>query len=213
MEDSNPGHKLRALVVDDNEANRAFASAAMEDECFDVEAAASANEALALFETFQPDCVLLDVRMPDKDGFAACRELRALPGGRSSAVVFLTAARNAETFDLAVAAGADDFITKPVMANELVARVCSAVRRKTLSRAALALHSIFNRHRLEIARHQASNEGTPEERATLRALDELSDYVERLVELSGDLTRGALEESLAGQSEPLEHRPLLESRP
>jgi CheY-like chemotaxis protein len=55
----------------------------------------------------------MDVRMPRVDGIKACEQIRAFPGGRDIAVVFVSAQRDVETFDRALAAGGDDFLTKP----------------------------------------------------------------------------------------------------
>lgn len=89
----------RILVVDDNAQNRALVEATLEDEGYEVTSASGGREALVGFAAAPPDCVLLDVRMPDLDGFATCRALRALPGGAETPVVFLTALRDVDTFD------------------------------------------------------------------------------------------------------------------
>jgi signal transduction histidine kinase len=66
--------------------------------------------------------------MPRLDGIEACKRIRALPGGRDTAIIFVTAQRDVDTFDRAVAAGGDDFITKPFRPNELIVRVETALR-------------------------------------------------------------------------------------
>src|SRR5258708_38562037 len=81
------------LVVDDNEANRSLARHTLEDEGYRVVTANGGAEAIVAFERDRPDCVLLDVRMPDVDGFAVCERIRALPSGADTPVVFLTALR------------------------------------------------------------------------------------------------------------------------
>jgi CheY-like chemotaxis protein len=124
--------KTCVLVVDDNEQNRALAKATLEAEDYDVVLAASGAEALSAFEARQPDCVLLDVRMPVMDGLETCRRLRGLPGGQAVPVLFLTAARDVDTFDAALAAGGDDFLTKPVQPTEMVLRVQAAVKLRDL---------------------------------------------------------------------------------
>jgi two-component system sensor histidine kinase/response regulator len=116
------------LVVDDNEANLALARNVLEDEGYRVVLATGGAEALASFEAEHPDCILLDVRMPDLDGFAVCERIRALPGGSEIPVVFLTAQRDVDTFDRALRAGGDDFLTKPVRPTELALRVQCALR-------------------------------------------------------------------------------------
>lgn len=116
------------LVVDDNEANRALAKNTLEDEGYAVVVATGGSDAVAVFATSPADCVLLDVRMPDMDGFTVCERIRALPQGADTPVIFLTALRDVDTFDRALRAGGDDFVTKPVRPTELVIRVQSALK-------------------------------------------------------------------------------------
>lgn len=118
----------KILVVDDNEQNRALAEATLESEGHAVTLAQSGEEALRALEQGAFDCVLLDVRMPGLDGFAVCERIRALPGGAEVPIIFLTALRDVETFDRALAAGADDFLTKPVRPTELIVRVQSVLK-------------------------------------------------------------------------------------
>ena len=152
------GRNIRVLVVDDNQQNRALAKATLEAEACDVVLAASGPEALASLEAFSPDCVLLDVRMPGMDGFETCRRLRALPAGAQVSVLFLTAARDVETFDAALAAGADDFLTKPIQPAEMVLRVQSAVRMRSLDVSNQQLFGLLKRQRDDLLRLQLQKE-------------------------------------------------------
>jgi signal transduction histidine kinase len=120
------GHTV--LVVDDNPENRALAQATLEDEGVRVLLANDAASALAAFDRERPTCILLDIRMPGVDGIEACKRFRALPGGHDVAIIFVTAQRDVETFDRAIEAGGDDFITKPFRPAELVVRVQTALR-------------------------------------------------------------------------------------
>jgi signal transduction histidine kinase len=121
------GRPAKILVVDDNEANRALAQSTLDDEGYTVVLANDGAEGIAAFERERPDCVLLDVRMPGIDGFAACKAMRALPLGEETPILFLTALRDVDTFDRAMLAGGDDFLTKPVRPTELVVRVQTAL--------------------------------------------------------------------------------------
>lgn len=128
MEDIETKRPLRVLVVDDNEANRALAQETLEDEGYLVLLARDGEEALAAMASSPaPDCVLLDVRMPKMDGFEVCERLRAMPQVGETPVIFLTALRDIDTFDRALRAGGDDFLTKPVRPTELVVRVKTAL--------------------------------------------------------------------------------------
>jgi two-component system, sensor histidine kinase and response regulator len=146
------------LVVDDNEANRSLALHTLEDEGYRVVLATGGEEAIALFERERPDCVLLDVRMPGLDGFAVCERMRALPGGAETPIVFLTALRDIETFDRALRAGGDDFLTKPVRPTELVIRVQSALRLRRLSDELREHYTLLKRQRDDLVRLQLQKE-------------------------------------------------------
>lgn len=122
----------KILVVDDNEANRLLAQSTLEDEGYNVRLANGGAEAIAAFESEPPDCILLDVRMPGVDGFTACERIRAMPGGAETPILFLTALRDVDTFDRALLAGGDDFLSKPVRPSELVVRVQTALKVRRL---------------------------------------------------------------------------------
>jgi two-component system sensor histidine kinase/response regulator len=136
----------KVLVVDDNAENRALAHATLDDEGYAVVLASSGEEALLAFEREPFDCILLDVRMPGMDGFEVCSRIRALPAGAHVPIVFLTALRDVDTFDRALRAGGDDFLTKPVRPTELVVRVQGALR--------LGKLSVELRESYEVMRHQ-----------------------------------------------------------
>jgi two-component system sensor histidine kinase/response regulator len=151
-------HLPKVLVVDDNEQNRALAQAALEGEEMSVLLATNGEDGVALFQREQPDCVLLDVRMPGLDGFGACERIRALPGGPETPIIFLTALRDVDTFDRALRAGGDDFLTKPVRPTELIVRVQGALRLRRLSVELRNHYEVVRRQRDDLMRLQLQKE-------------------------------------------------------
>jgi signal transduction histidine kinase len=146
------------LVVDDNDANRALAQHTLEDEGYRVVLANGGAAGVASFESEHPDCVLLDVRMPDMDGFAVCERIRALPSGSETPVLFLTAQRDVDTFDRALRVGGDDFLTKPIRPTELVVRVQSALKLRRLSVELREHYDLLKHQRDDLLRLQLQKE-------------------------------------------------------
>src|SRR3954466_11727665 len=120
----------RILVVDDISANVKLLEARLTAEYFDVVTAMSGPEALAMCRAAQCDIVLLDVMMPDMDGFEVCRRLKADPVTHHIPVIMVTALDQPADRVRGLEAGADDFLTKPVSETALIARVRSLVRLK-----------------------------------------------------------------------------------
>src|SRR5262245_42559056 len=123
----------RVLVVDDVLANVKLMEARLTAEYFDVVTAMSGPEALAICRAAQCDIVLLDVMMPDMDGFEVCRRLKADPMTLHIPVIMVTALDQPADRVRGLEAGADDFLTKPVSEIALLARVRSLVRLKLVS--------------------------------------------------------------------------------
>jgi signal transduction histidine kinase len=147
-----PGPPPVVLVVDDNEANRSLARDTLEDEGYRVVLAGNGQEGVEAFARESPDCVLLDVRMPGLDGFEVCRQLRGLKGGMEAPILFLTAHRDVDTFDQALRAGGDDFLTKPVRPTELVVRVQTALKLRRVGAELREQYVVLKRHRDELLR-------------------------------------------------------------
>ncbi|HEX5060868.1 MAG TPA: response regulator [Kofleriaceae bacterium] len=146
------------LVVDDNAENRALAEATLEDEGYRVVLANDGEQAVAAFTRESPECILMDIRMPVLDGIGACERIRALPGGEAVAIIFLTAQRDVETFDRALAAGGDDFITKPFRPSELVVRVQTALRLRRIAAERSELFAQIKQQRDQLQRLQLQKE-------------------------------------------------------
>ncbi|WP_318656335.1 response regulator transcription factor [Spongiactinospora rosea] len=118
--------EARLLVVDDEPNIRELLSASLRYSGFEVIAASDGHEAVALAERVRPDLVVLDVMLPDLDGFAVAKRLRA--GGRRMPVVFLTARDGTDDKVHGLGVG-DDYVTKPFSLEEVVARIRAVLRR------------------------------------------------------------------------------------
>jgi len=123
----------RVLVVDDVAANVKLLEARLSAEYFDVVTAMSGQEALAICERAECDLVLLDVIMPDMDGFEVCRRLKTNPATHHIPVVMVTALDQPSDRVRGLEAGADDFLTKPISELALIARVRSLARLKMVT--------------------------------------------------------------------------------
>jgi two-component system cell cycle response regulator len=123
----------RVLVVDDVPANVKLLEARLSAEYFDVTTAHCGAEALAICERAECDIVLLDVMMPDMDGFEVCRRLKSSPATHHLPVVMVTALDQPSDRVRGLDAGADDFLTKPVSDVALIARVRSLSRLKMVT--------------------------------------------------------------------------------
>jgi len=146
------------LVVDDNEANRSLVRHTLEDEGYRVVVASGGAEAIAAFQREPIDCIVLDVRMPEMDGFTVCERVRQLAHGPETPVIFLTALRDVETFDRALRAGGDDFLTKPVRPTELLARVETALELRRMRVELRAHYMLLKRQRDDLQRLQLQKE-------------------------------------------------------
>ena len=121
----------RLLLVDDEENLRSMLAAALSHSGFEVFVATNGREAITMTKEILPDLVLLDVMMPDLDGFEVCRRLRAeyvkVP------IIFLTARDETHDKVRGLTTGGDDYLVKPFSLEELVARVEAVLRRSGLA--------------------------------------------------------------------------------
>lgn len=152
------------LVVEDEDHLAAGLKLNLELEGYHVEVAASAREASALLVGRSFDTILLDVMLPDIDGFELCRRLRA--AGNHTPVIMLTARDDATDRVQGLDAGADDYLSKPFELQELLARLRSALRRRRWDRSQTAAAPdaqvlSFGAAQINFATHTATMAGEP----------------------------------------------------
>ncbi len=124
---SENGQRLRVLVVDDEPNILDVISMALRYESFEVATAANGREALAGVREFRPHLILLDIMLPDMEGFEVARRLGADRAGVP--IIFLTARDTTEDKVRGLTMGGDDYVTKPFSLEELVARIRALLRR------------------------------------------------------------------------------------
>ena len=119
--------KQKIMIIDDDEHIAELISLYMIKECFETKIEYDGESALADFDSFAPDLVLLDLMLPGMDGYQVCREIRKK---EDTPIIMLSA--KGEVFDkvLGLELGADDYVIKPFDSKELVARVKAVLRRK-----------------------------------------------------------------------------------
>src|ERR1700677_2535971 len=117
----------RVLVIDDELNIRELVQMALKFHGCAVTTGATGGDAIRLAETDQPDLIILDVMLPDIDGFEVCRRLRAR--GNEVPIIFLTARDATSESITGLTLGGDDYITKPFSVEALVARVRAVLRR------------------------------------------------------------------------------------
>ena len=142
----------QVLVVDDEPNIRELVQVALKFHGCSVSTAGSGREALRQAEAVRPDLIVLDVMLPDLDGFEVCRRLRA--AGNEVPVIFLTARDTSSDTVTGLAIGGDDYVTKPFSVEALVARVRAVLRR---------------------ASRATAGQGTPDDRAGTGAVLRVAD--------------------------------------
>lgn len=119
---------LTILIADDDRVNAMVLRAMLQKDGYKVLVAADGQEAVALFESAQPDLILMDVMMPNMDGYEATRRIKELSGERFVPVIFLTALTDDQSLVTGIASGGDDFLTKPFKRVLLRAKIDALVR-------------------------------------------------------------------------------------
>jgi class 3 adenylate cyclase len=179
----------RILVVDDQPANVKLLEQVLIASGFDVVTASSGAEALERVVASDPDLVLLDVVMPKMSGYEVCRAIRTNPVTELLPVVMVTALDPSEERVKGIEAGADDFLSKPINPSEILARVRSLLRIRTL-------HGKVHEQAVQLAEWNAKlEERVQEQLAQLERLGRLKRFLSpKVVEL---IVAGQLEDPLA----------------
>jgi two-component system, OmpR family, alkaline phosphatase synthesis response regulator PhoP len=120
----------KILIADDNVANRELLEAYLANFDCEIATAQDGAETLQQVANFKPDLILLDVMMPKKNGFEVCRQIKGDPSTAKIMVLMVTALNELGDIERAVAAGTDDFLSKPVNKVELNKRVENMIRLK-----------------------------------------------------------------------------------
>ena len=121
----------QVLIVDDDRSTRSTLRYTLQRDGFKVEEAADGAQALTMLKRFKPDVILMDAVMPVMDGFTACARMQELPGGRAIPVLMITALEDNSSVERAFAAGASDYIPKPIhyaVLSQRVRRIIEANR-------------------------------------------------------------------------------------
>jgi two-component system, sensor histidine kinase and response regulator len=147
------------LIVDDEERNIKLLKAILALESYKLKSAANGEEAFQQIAESRPDLILLDVMMPGIDGFEVCRRIRQDDKTKIIPVVMVTALQEKEHRIRAIAAGADDFISKPVDQTELILRVKSLLRIKAYHDDLLKSYSELAQMNLQLKELEKTKEG------------------------------------------------------
>lgn len=123
----------RILLADDNQANCELLEAYLAGIDCETETAVDGQDTLDKVQSFQPDLILLDVMMPKLSGFEVCEKLKSAPTTSRIMILMVTALGDPGDIERAVAAGTDDFLSKPVQQVELVKRVENMLKLKDVS--------------------------------------------------------------------------------
>jgi len=150
--------KQRILVVDDEQSISDLISTSLRFVGFEVRTAASGQEALRVAEEFKPQAMVLDVMLPDLNGFEVCEKIRN--EGQEIGVLFLTAKDTVEDKVYGLTRGGDDYMTKPFSLEELIARLKAILRRTGVMSAEIDEEKIrFADLELDEATHEVRRAG------------------------------------------------------
>lgn len=129
----NLGHRRVILVADDKQSNRELLRAILEHASYDVIEAADGDEAILMASEASPHLIILDIRMPKKDGFGVIRELRRDPDFRALPIVALTASASLDERDRIIGSGFDAVLVKPIGPAKLRDAVASLLQSSSIA--------------------------------------------------------------------------------
>lgn len=153
--------KRKILLVDDDPLIQRIVTQSLTASGYQVEATASGRTAITTVQKDPPDLILLDVMMPEMDGYEVCRRLRQEPQGVSVPIVMLTAMDETESVVKGFRSGADDYVTKPFEIDELVMRVEAHLRRTERDVTANPLTTLPGNPIIEQVLQQRIDQGKP----------------------------------------------------
>ncbi len=130
MESTHSPHQPEILLVDDTPEHIAAAVAVLRDNHFKIRIATKGSTALKLIQQRQPDLILLDVYMPEMDGFEVCKTLKSNPDYSTIPIIFLTSSNDEDSIKKGFELGAQDYVVKPFNISELLARVHTHIKLK-----------------------------------------------------------------------------------
>ena len=134
LSDSVTSTSARILVVDDTPANIQTLTAILKERGYQLSVATNGRQAIEVIERVRPDLVLMDVMMPEMDGYEACRQIKASAVWRDLPIIFLSAKTDATDIVHGFELGAVDYVAKPFNAHELLARVNTHLTLQSLRR-------------------------------------------------------------------------------
>lgn len=178
MTDNTIKNKVKILVVDDTPASLKLLTGIMKAEGYEVRSAISGELALNAAINNPPDLILLDIRMPEIDGFEVCRRLKASPITKDVPVIFVSAASETDEKVQGFQLGAVDYVTKPYQRDELLSRV----------RAHLELHQL--RHHLTDAVNERTAQLMESEKKLKKILVDSVALLAAIVEMRDPYTAG-----------------------
>ncbi len=207
--------KEQILVVDDTPANLKLVSDFLREPGFEVRVAKSGIQALKILETASPDLILLDVMMPEMDGFETCRHLKALEKTKDIPVIFMTAVADSSepTYKVkGLTLGAVDYISKPIQLEEVLARVKTHLHLRSLTKQleeqnGRLQHEILTRKQTEIILQQEISDREQAEAALRENAIRLRRQNKVLMELARHhaLNQGNLKAALQAITEATAH--------